>query len=95
MVLTQEKFDSLVKKLEDVLKVRFDSFCIFYLAIQYLPSGDASLTRLHKQNPFGFASFGDGNRHPQLVSPPTWVKINYSTEVEFACLVTVLTAGYF
>jgi len=26
---------------------------------------------LYKQSPSGFASFGDGNRHPKLVSPPS------------------------
>ena len=25
-----------------------------------------------KQSPSGFASLGDGNRHPQLDSPPAW-----------------------
>ena len=30
---------------------------------------------LQKQSPSGFASLGDGNRHPQLDSPPAWAEL--------------------
>ncbi|MEO0933320.1 MAG: hypothetical protein AAFY21_06025, partial [Cyanobacteria bacterium J06641_2] len=42
--------------------------------IKILETPHSGRVGLQKQSPSGFASLGDGNRHPQLDSPPVWAR---------------------
>ena len=64
----------------------FDAFALYQLAAHQLnrehpkfaKSPQARSLGLILRSPSGFASLGDGNRHPQLDSPPAWANKPHS-----------------